>query len=478
MAQGRLPPKAARFDRLGTLKDSNGRIYKRDIGCTGTLDGVPFWLFGDTFPCNDAGKPIGLYTSTGAVGDVHNPTKNTYWSCDQHGKPPQFIPFSNEEAKFNRENAAGGQKRFFLWSFSSIAETSPGEGWIFFVRGQTQSHHLKDNIGHCVQIARIKLNPDRKSATVSRVSHIPLFQGGCHWGTFATLVERNKGFIYVYGSQEGHIYVARVPLDKPTDTRAYEYWTTQGWSKDESKKTQCFWKLQSGTIFWNRFYKCFMMIGCTSFADNKIMVRTAPQPEGPWTGDHLLHQLYKPRSGFNYCVYAHPWSYPESQHGQMLISWTDQGTGVVELAKLTFEGYRGKPIMSFLPSAASGLVNAPPYANNTPSYSRQSLKYARQYQQQYSTHPAQQAQQYGSAFPYYSQYPPPSPQYGQAFSAHYGVPYQYPPPQPGCNSWVSPPSQYDPNQYFQSSGNGTGNGIDYRSGGGSGPNINFATKPR
>ncbi|KAK7203064.1 hypothetical protein BZA70DRAFT_283763 [Myxozyma melibiosi] len=332
------PPKLKKFERIGTLKDVNGHNYTRDIGCSSVFNRKPIWLFGDTFPLNDKGQMIGLLTSTAAMGNEREPTKSKYWICKSDGKPAQFIPFTDEEWRFNKEHQGGGKQRYFLWSFSSIVETSPGQGWVFFTKGRTQSTNLSDNVGYGVQIGRVSTD-EHGMPVVTRCMNEPLFpHNTITWGSFETLIDHD--YIYLYGEKGGQIFVSRVPNDCPTDRSKYEFWTKDNtWSKEQKNLKDLFWKLQSGTVFWSKYYNCFILIGCTMWADNKIIVRHAKRPEGPWTSDALLYQLYKPQSGFNYCVNVHPWAFPESNGGELLVSWTDQHTGVVELGKITWEGY-------------------------------------------------------------------------------------------------------------------------------------------
>ncbi|KAK9478252.1 hypothetical protein V1514DRAFT_331430 [Lipomyces japonicus] len=339
MSVSHLPLKVKKFEKIGTLVDVNGHKYVRDIGCSSTLRGVPFWLFGDTFPFNSRGQMIGLLTSTGAMGNPVDPVKSKYLEVDGEGRPKQFIPFIEEEYRFNKEHVSGGQKRYLIWSFSPIVEVEPGEGWIFFYKGRTQSQNLADNLDFGVDVARVSMTPDRE-VTVSRPLNKSLFdKDEVQWGSWDALVVDQ--FIYMYGTQAGHVYVARVPKVNPLNKSAYEYWGNGKWSRDSSSKTGLFWRLQSGSVFWSKFYKSFIMVGCTMWADNKIIMRSAPRPEGPWTNDTLLKQLDPPAKGFNYCMNAHPWAFPDSNGGELLVSWSDQGSGFVELAKVTWEGYQG-----------------------------------------------------------------------------------------------------------------------------------------
>ncbi|KAK9333378.1 hypothetical protein V1520DRAFT_359870 [Lipomyces starkeyi] len=475
MSEGRLPLKVKAFERLGTLTDENGHNYTRDIGCSSVIGGVPFWKFGDTFPLNSNGQMIGLLTSTCAVGNVRNPVKCRYWNCDRDGRPPQFIPFTDEESKFNREHQHGGKKRFYLWSFSKIAETSPGEGFVFFHKGRTETQQMKDNVGYGIQIAKIKLSPDKSKLIATRLMNEPFFRGGVLWGSFDTVVDHD--YVYLYGSQDGHIYCARVPKNRMTEKSAYEFWNKDRWTKDESQKSELFWKLQSGSVFWSQYYKCFVMVGCTMWADNKIIMRSAPRPEGPWTNDTLLYQLYKPQSGINYCVNAHPWAFPESNGGQLLVSWTDQHTGVVELAKVTWEGYEGKWLGPTSSTSVTGAVMSPmppPMPSNKPNDPSQHPSNLNQ-QYQYN-HPYQPPQPYQ-----YSQYPGQYPQQYQPYPIQY---QPYAPPQQSY-SWSSPPPQgsgvpspappgYLPQPYNHNNGYGGGYYNDQQGH----PQVPYWSKPR
>ncbi|KAK9471971.1 uncharacterized protein V1510DRAFT_430889 [Dipodascopsis tothii] len=339
MAPGQLPLKVAKFERIGTLRDVNGKKYTRDIGCSCTLNRTPYWFFGDTFPLNDRGQMIGLLTSTYAMGNELEPTKSKYFDTDRDGKPPQFMPFTGPEWQFNKEHQGGGKRRYYLWTFSSVAEVAPGEGYMFFDKGRTESQRLDDNKHFGLHVGKVRVGKDRR-LIAERVAEEPLFgPDECLYGGWETVVEGDH--IYLYGQEKGHVYLARVPKHCPCDRSQLEYWTTRGWAHEPKDRKSLFWKLQSGTICWSRFYGCFIMVGCTMWADNKIIMRSAPRLEGPWTDDQLLWQLDPPKSGFNYCMNAHPWAFPASEGGELLVSWTDQASGEVELAKVTWQGFQG-----------------------------------------------------------------------------------------------------------------------------------------
>ncbi|KAK9459829.1 uncharacterized protein V1516DRAFT_686583 [Lipomyces oligophaga] len=440
-AQGRLPLKVKNFEFLGTLHDDNGHKYTRDIGCSSVFGGQVIWLFGDTFPLNSKGQMIGLLTSTAAIGNIREPTRSKYWNCRENGHPQQFIPFTNEEDSFNKTHSSGGKERFYLWSFSSIVEIDPGKGWLFFTKGRTQSRNLSDNIQYGVQVARVHFDNDRKIPIAERCMDKPLFdKDQISWGSFEVLL--NHDHLYLYGGKGGHIYVARVPKESPLDKSKYEYWTKdEKWSKEEKNLKDLFWKLQSGSIFWSRFYKSFILLANTGWADSRIVMRSAPHAEGPWTQDVTCYQLEKNPKGMKYCVNAHPWAFPESNGGQVLVTWTDQHTGVVECGKLTWEGYEGR--FQLFPIHQQRVQIVGPSEFNLDGYGNPRIDSFSQVGQSYGT---PLPFNYNSDWPQTNQ--PYYPQYG-----NFGYPQQFlSPSSPNCNSTSWTPLTYNPSSYTPSNG--------------------------
>jgi hypothetical protein len=73
--------------------------------------------------------------------------------------------------------------------------------------------------------------------------------------------------------------------------------------------------------------KPFMWFGCEKFPTSKLWVGAAARPEGPWEL-HSMGEMPKvepEHSKLRYCIYPHLWASSPAR-GQILISWTDDGT--------------------------------------------------------------------------------------------------------------------------------------------------------
>jgi len=105
---------------------------------------------------------------------------------------------------------------------------------------------------------------------------------------------RHQGYVYAYGhggqaSQNPWVYVARARLDEATVLGAYEYWNGDGWQSERlmtaqlSEKESVFWQINQGQVVWSAWLGCFVFVYCDNWMNNKVLMKTAQKPEGPWS---------------------------------------------------------------------------------------------------------------------------------------------------------------------------------------------------
>ena len=139
------------------------------------------------------------------------------------------------------------------------------------------------------------------------------------------------------------------------DRNAYEYWWGRsiGWrSKPLSTfnaTTAVMWGVGQGQIVWSNYFECYIFVhlGMSFFGPlskkykiltskyidwNKVALRTAASPEGPWSADVIV---YEPKllGDFAYAGVAHP--YLDSTGQTLTISYTN-APNVIEVIKVTF----------------------------------------------------------------------------------------------------------------------------------------------
>jgi hypothetical protein len=107
-----------------------------------------------------------------------------------------------------------------------------------------------------------------------------------------------------------------------------------------------FTSMQHGQIFQTKMFGResvwkWAFIGCTCFADSKVMMGRAKNPQGPWElhfveGFKSYRHIDAPQ-GYLYCFYPHPWAF-DGKKGDLMISWSEGGlSGNVIADLLRFE---------------------------------------------------------------------------------------------------------------------------------------------
>ena len=139
--------------------------------------------------------------------------------------------------------------------------------------------------------------------------------GAVRWGNY----------IYAYGHCQStpYVYLTRVLYQNATDLDCYEYWNGSDWQVERlynmSDIEGVFWQINQGQVVWSSYFACFLFVycgmfipqslqylsGCSPrvwkligitvlFIDNwmnsKVLARTAPAPEGPWSDAMMLYQ--------------------------------------------------------------------------------------------------------------------------------------------------------------------------------------------
>jgi len=58
------------------------------------------------------------------------------------------------------------------------------------------------------------------------------------------------------------------------------------------------------SVFWNNYLQQYVVVYSQTFSQN-VMIRTAPNPEGPWSGERVAFVAMQPASGNVYDAHAH-----------------------------------------------------------------------------------------------------------------------------------------------------------------------------
>lgn len=350
------PPRLNSSPRvLGEVKDLSGRPYPRDIGRSIQLGGHTYYMFGDTFCFDSSGDFCGVTNNSIAlVPSLQNPIESRWLT--PHAKVPNFVPLSEEERDFcKRHEERGENKRYVNWAFGGVIEkpgTEGREGWLFY---DTVEIHGAEPVKQCgIGLAKARVTDIQNGyIECERVGQFPLFDPeGPAWGNMSNIAAPD-GWTYLLTGRELDNYMARIRTEADfSDRKNYQFLKKGGeWISSYQAPYGPFGELAhdvlhgqgQGAIVYMPEYgpegKPYVWFGCGKFPTSELWVGAAEAPEGPWEVYSLgeMPKVNGEQSKTRYCIYPHLWgSIPE--RGEMLISWSDDGTmgGKVASGLFTF----------------------------------------------------------------------------------------------------------------------------------------------
>ncbi len=281
----------------------------RDAGYSARSGDRIVWLFGDTFPDDTT-----MLCATAAWSDVRHPTRLEE-ATDAAGRPSQLYELSAEERAFNaaREDPPSCCRR---WpeckegtpychcgaSTDCSTRIALWPGSVFAVAaGRTVSYYEKVRVGVAPYdfehlgsgiawldegqtVARRQLDAAGKPHLVFTADEPNFFRG-------VVAEEPDGAVVYAYARTNRYgcvldVLVSRVELTRIGERTGYRFWDGTDWTPelDEARPILSGVVAGLGTVSWNRYLGAYLAAEadlCTG--GNRLLLRTAPRPEGPWS---------------------------------------------------------------------------------------------------------------------------------------------------------------------------------------------------
>lgn len=282
------------------------------------------WLFSDSI-ITEPGAGRRMVNNAVAAHSLSAPSGAEFaWGW---GGPPAapalgaFFP-SQREGHWNWLAGGGaesdGRLTIFLWSMSRRGV--PGV-WDFMLRGTGAA-----------TITNPEASPDRWTWT-----HTPLFDetGGKpgakrQWGS-AVAMDGTHAYIYGVDTTGGHnkrLILARSPAASLAQASAWEFLTERGdWSTASAEAAPVLGDASRAADEFSVHHlregdrDVWLLIQMEASLGRRIMARTAPRPEGPWSAPSSFFTCPEPASDTRLFVYSAK-AHPElSREGELLITY-------------------------------------------------------------------------------------------------------------------------------------------------------------
>lgn len=279
---------------LGPL-DFDGSIRGRDGGYSTLFEGRSVWLFGDTMLNVESEDGERWRTSTRSMTedlDLSQGLPRFEEDLDGNGAPRRFVQYSEEEAEYNAQVASGEcescEHPWVIWPMDVVVDPETGQALVFYMK-------IRDWENYGTSIAvwdSLDAVPERPVVRPGTAEPTLLFQGDDpRLGTAAFV---HEGYLYAYRC-ENRCRVGRVAPGEALDREAWRFYAGDGeWSRDSGDAVVVTRANHITSIRWHEPLGHFIAIYSRSGA---VMMRSAPAPEGPWSGEVELFEPLKPESG-------------------------------------------------------------------------------------------------------------------------------------------------------------------------------------
>ena len=304
------------------------------------------WRFNTLFRSADDVLNNGLYVPNGTPYDIFSgsPMERPNWSDPILPSPGQpvhppyaigpevtIIPTAGVSVPYN--NAYGARQ---YMSFMSIRSWDTPGRWTTNYSGIAYS----DDNGQTWRIDPASIRTAAAGrATVPYVAGNDKFQQMAFVKPPADSPDAEQGWVYAYGTPAGRggtIYLSRVQETQIGDTTKYEYWDGTNWIVNKPSaakpilpaqttsffgmfKTTTYASASEMSVQYNEYLGKYVML--YGDKDNRIVMRVADSPTGPWSTQIPLVTSQKVPS--LYAPFIHPWSgtdnLPESE--QHYLYW-------------------------------------------------------------------------------------------------------------------------------------------------------------
>src|SRR5262249_3668638 len=116
---------------------------------------------------------------------------------------------------------------------------------------------------------------------------------------FGAAVVQVNDWLYVYGTDEAikptsrarYLIVARVALPPMTDFAAWRFYDGRGWATDFRASHRLVYGMASeGSVSYLSKLKQYVLVYTDGGMSDRILVRTAPEPTGPWSASAVIYR--------------------------------------------------------------------------------------------------------------------------------------------------------------------------------------------
>ncbi len=295
------PPelRVVQVTELGALEQSQ-YISGRDGGYSARLFGQSVWAYGDTMLTVEADDGSTWRSSTvswTADTDASDGLTGFEDKADGRGVPAEFLPATQAEAAFNdahegddcSEEPCGA--RWTLWPGAMAWDPEGERALVFYNKAYSETEQWNfEGVGSGIATwTGLDAEPERPELDPSQRHPTLLFhQGEPAFGAAALVAD---GVLYAWacaGEGDQQCVVGRVVSAEALDRSAWSYWDGEGWAGSLDAAAPLFDAHSILSVHHSSWLDRYIAAYNRPF-DDRIYLRTAPAPQGPWSADEAVY---------------------------------------------------------------------------------------------------------------------------------------------------------------------------------------------
>jgi hypothetical protein len=300
---------------------TNPKILGRDGGYSGVFAGNSVWLYGDTFLASPNAEGQTLISDSWAFTTDFNATDGITGFQEREdsvGAPTMILTLTAAEQAFNSAHQGNPCQqqpcgaRWALWPGAMLADTARNRALIFYqlVSAQPGDFNFRA-VGYSVASWENFTDLPQRPTINPQAEHPDLLfvEGDPGFGSAALVLGDT---LYAYGCNTSNFAVAcklgRVALESVTQLSAWTFYAgNENWSSRLGDALPVFTGNPILNVSWNDYLQQYVAVYNSPLSEN-VMMRTAPNPQGPWSREVMAFTALKPAPGQSHVhdAQAHP----------------------------------------------------------------------------------------------------------------------------------------------------------------------------
>jgi len=321
---------------------TNPDILGRDGAYSALFNGFSVWLYGDTFLANPNAEGRTLISDSWSfTTDLNAQDGITGFQerLDSANAPSMILQETSAEQSFNQAHNGNPCQiqpcgaRWALWPASMVVDPASNIAYVFYmvVFAQPGAFNFQ---GYGTSVAtwqNFSGQPQRPVFNPPIVANHPDLMFGQSDPSFGTASIVVNGTMFIYGCQitdngsdEG-CRLGKVAPGNVADPGAWMFYAGNGnWSPNVQDAVSVFTGSSIVSVSFNNYLQQFIAVYSLPFSQD-VMIRTSPNPEGPWSKEVVAFTAMQPTSGNVYDAHTH--SEYDANGGQLIFVSYSRATG-------------------------------------------------------------------------------------------------------------------------------------------------------